>query len=500
MKIPFFLYKKISLICIILYTVIGCVPVSAQNIIFSRPQDISNKITHFDILGRVSDGLLLYKWGERHHNIESYSLNDLSLKWTKDILLPDKNARIIDVLLLQNELMVFYTVRQKKTLLVYMRRTDPNLIELQPDTILDTLTFSFGSSGYEHTVEVAQNRKYISLVRKNLDFSGIESLNCKVINLQGIKVADEDILIPKRWLLEDISVAVNGDLITTTSLPKRNISSNTPQISQLILKRYSKRTNSIDSLFIDLTDQGLIEFDVSIDDLNEQIVLGGFFTANNNDAANGYFYATIAIKDMSLQDQRFEMFNEDLLRSVRPNLLRNRNQVEDLALQCLIPRRDGGALLIGESLRTTTETSARAGFTGFYTPISGTNHYFNDILMLSINPNGDLLWENVLQKNQFSENDNGYYSSFGLININKELNLLFNEEISNSANLSTYTLGSDGEFNIKSIINANEYNLLIAPKHSKQIAANTIVLPAFNKRSAMVLIMVAIPVGTSLLD
>ena len=40
------------------------------------------------------------------------------------------------------------------------------------------------------------------------------------------------------------------------------------------------------------------------------------------------------------------------------------------------------------------------------------DYYFEDIFVASFGPNGEKQWENILRKKQFSQDDDGLYSSF----------------------------------------------------------------------------------------
>ena len=74
---------------------------------------------------------------------------------------------------------------------------------------------------------------------------------------------------------------------------------------------------------------------------------------------------------------------------------------------------DGGVILIGER----TRMFERGGTSRNY--IDGisrfmVDYYFDDLLITSIHPSGEIHWKTILHKKQYSQDDNGIYSSYFL--------------------------------------------------------------------------------------
>lgn len=75
----------------------------------------------------------------------------------------------------------------------------------------------------------------------------------------------------------------------------------------------------------------------------------------------------------------------------------------------LIVRRDGGVAILAESFNR-----AERSYWDYYMQTYVYHYYYHygNVMILSINPSGDILWNNVVSKDQNSIDDAGYSSSY----------------------------------------------------------------------------------------
>lgn len=93
----------------------------------------------------------------------------------------------------------------------------------------------------------------------------------------------------------------------------------------------------------------------------------------------------------------------------------------------IIHRDDGGAVLLCEQYRfyvTTTTTSTPNGGT---TTTTISHYHYNDVLVVNIDPQGNIEWATKVPKRQHSTNDNGRYSSFAVNVKGSNIYLVFND-------------------------------------------------------------------------
>ncbi|MBK9994288.1 MAG: hypothetical protein IPP01_09970 [Saprospiraceae bacterium] len=107
-----------------------------------------------------------------------------------------------------------------------------------------------------------------------------------------------------------------------------------------------------------------------------------------------------------------------------------------------------------------------------------TDYYYEDILAINFSADQNIAWQKVLHKKQFSQDDDGLFSSFFVLSTSDYLRIIFNDEIKNESTVSEYILLPTGEYLRKSILNTTSQNLYLRIKDAVQINANTLLVPS----------------------
>jgi hypothetical protein len=107
----------------------------------------------------------------------------------------------------------------------------------------------------------------------------------------------------------------------------------------------------------------------------------------------------------------------------------NTRGISDTDVRDVILRRDGGALLIAERHHEVQRgTVAGRGFMREGTRLI-IDYYYDDMFVWAFNPDGKTHWNSVLHKKQYSQDDEGVFSSYFLHRKAENLHFLFNDEI-----------------------------------------------------------------------
>ncbi|MEZ4913635.1 MAG: hypothetical protein R2798_06235 [Chitinophagales bacterium] len=422
-------------------------PVGAQEIFFTKPQKIDNKVGGFDILGASNEGILVYKFGERYHQFEAYNRDNLQLEWSRTFNLPDKKARVIEVLASWDKFYMFYYIKKGNLVQVFLKYMNLKLKPLNEDLLITEFSQTIGDKAYEWKVESNAETNFFALMKFNKGNNDYRSMDYWLFNADGQLLLQKGIDIADNWKIQQTLVSSKGNLYFLALQKKRNTwSSGEYDAAQLICQKPDAETSVI------LQNIGLISSDfpwgemyMDEDRRNNRIILGGMYSEKQNYIHNGYIYATFDADD--LQTIRLEKvaFSPEMIAGLNNNnyVVNNVLGIRDLELVALLARNDGGIILINEA----TEISNRT----IYNSMSVLNDFgqrdrqiktysFNDVLVLSIDPDGKLLWDTMLSKSQYSEGDNGYYASFGLMNSKDKLQLLFNDETNYKANVLAYEI------------------------------------------------------------
>jgi hypothetical protein len=154
-------------------------------------------------------------------------------------------------------------------------------------------------------------------------------------------------------------------------------------------------------------------------------------------------------------------------------------------------RDDGGAILVAEQyyevmVQSYDPTTHAYTYTYYY--------YYNDIIVVSINPAGEIAWAKKIPKYQVSRNDGGYYSSFTFSVSGNKMYFMFNDNAKNlKMNDETsqkfrymnnpkksvailVSMDSNGNQDRQSMFNNNDLKIILRPKLFMQMNEHRMIL------------------------
>ena len=117
--------------------------------------------------------------------------------------------------------------------------------------------------------------------------------------------------------------------------------------------------------------------------------------------------------------------------------------ITNLEMNDIILRRDGGIICVAEQ-NFKFEYQLMSSFYNDQSPHRQADYLYENILVASIHPDGNLHWKDVLYKSQSSENDNGRYSSYFLMKTPSNLRFLYNDDIRWTTNIFEYIVSGIG--------------------------------------------------------
>ena len=146
-------------------------------------------------------------------------------------------------------------------------------------------------------------------------------------------------------------------------------------------------------------------------------------------------------------------------------------------------RYDGGLIVVAESRYEDAENVEIPSFV----PAAGPTfrqvnvQHYNDIMVISLLPQGQLDWVQILKKKQTSEDDDGFFSSYALATTAEKLHFVYNEEIFQKTNVNEFKVGPTGGVSREYLFNSADENVLLVPRIGKQISASELVIPSFKR-------------------
>lgn len=235
-----------------------------------------------------------------------------------------------------------------------------------------------------------------------------------------------------------------------------------------------------------ITDLG---FGITDDD---HIVCGGFYSEKGTFSIKGTYFMLIDASTQEVIKQGTKAFEPDFLELfMSEGKAEKGKELYEYDLDNLIPRSDGGALLLAEQyfIETHTYTSTVNGVTTTRT----VNYYnYNSIIAINVNPDMSIQWATKIPKLQVTT-DGGYYSSYEYAVTGDKIYLVFNDHPDNvlvtdpkkiknfngkSSVATVVTLTADGKWKKSLLFSNKEEGVILRPKVCEQISEHQFFLYA----------------------
>jgi len=226
-----------------------------------------------------------------------------------------------------------------------------------------------------------------------------------------------------------------------------------------------------------------LSFDVvfSYDNLNQNLVAGGLYSIKNLNRANGYFSMIVSTSNPKNHNLKFVPFDDDFVSDLEGKRIKENKGINDVEIREVVFRRDGGMLLIYEMTKLYERRLNSSRNTGGVGLSYTVDYYYDNLFIISVHPDGDTHWKNILHKKQYSQDDGASYSSYFLLKTPMNLRLLFNDEIRHENTVSEYVLTGKGELDRNSVFSTENQDIRLQFTNAMQIASNELLVPSVRR-------------------
>ena len=489
-------------------------------------QNVSRKIIFDDIIGSDESGIYVIKKlfkGNSPVLIERYN-HEMVLEKSLPIKIGEnKNERSYEFgTQIDGNLLLFTTFldRKSKTKLLFMQHLDATTLKPTGKlTQVGTIDYSIGSkikSG-SFTCQTSDDEKriliYYSLPTKKGEnkkfFYHMYDSSLNLIWEKKIALTYQEELID----IIDLEITKDGDLLLLSRVFQNeatHITRGKPNYHYQI-STYSNNGNSVKQFPLILGDLFITDMKIVLNDLGE-LICGGFYSESGTLNIDGSYFLKINLESNEIIFENVKEFGLDVItqnmtdkqkEKVKRREARGKDEEYfQYDLKDIILLENGGAILIGEQyfFRIAKYKDSQGNLRTTY------HYFYNDIIVISINAQGQIAWTERIAKRQHTINDGGFYSSFSLAIVNDQLNFVFNDNIKNliprkamigkakgavyvfSRNSKTSTaalvqIDSDGRQVREALFNAKETEVLIRPEVSEQVSNREIVVYGRNGSS-----------------
>ncbi len=294
-------------------------------------------------------------------------------------------------------------------------------------------------------------------------------------NLMSNKMLD----IPcrrKNFYLEDYQLSDRGDLAL---LSVQQVRENKKRLDEYRVHFCSLSSGTLEQIIVSRERQETAGAGIIFDNLSSTLLCAGFSAEPSLSSRTSIFINRIPVLNPAAAVQQTVPVDDRYkFKLASVNERNSSSGLFSYPIRKMILRNDGGIVLIAEAFYA-YEYSYYDYFTQSY--MRRIDYQFNNVVSISINPDGQIHWLNVIRKTQESTDDGGVYSSFLQMTTDSDLIMVYNNFGNRENEIKYSVIDAAGRFDESRTIRSN-LPVILLPRFGKQISANEVVMPCMNKK------------------
>ncbi len=486
--------KKIIIFCI-LYLMLAFDSYS-QKLTYSPILKKENQNTEFKIIGKNGNDYIVYKNNYRKHYFTFY---DESMNVVDDITLESIPQKIlnIDFLNLNDGIIIIYQYQKNNIVYCDAIKMIENGNKISEPINLDTTYIGYLSDNKIYGTSFSEDKNLILLYKQNSK-NGKINLATKLFDIQFNLMETSRTSSEYNQRKEEYSDCyVDNEGSYLYSVEKRRKNNNYIENLDVVIKKRGVDTSC--KITLPLNDKFIDVSYIKIDNLNKSYIVNAFFYNENKGHVKGLYTAKIPTSNFTNFQASFNPFSETLANSISSG--NKEFNLDDLVPQQIILKKNGGFVLISESIYTESRTANNIwnrnyygsypyssydylpyspfGYSQFwnnYNRNDVTRYYNNDILITDIDSSSQMNWTSVLHKSQADINRDDFLS-YVLLNSGDELRFLYLDKTNQKEIVLGVGVNSMGDLKKYPTLKSNERGYEFMPKLGKQIGYNQLIVP-----------------------
>jgi hypothetical protein len=475
-------YCQSILLSVLFVILLNPSPASAQDVIYSQYEKYDFRTGDYAVVGITGGRLYNYRNSTEGAMLDAY---DDSMNKVATVLLDFFPEKIYQIRFIAypDKVIALYQAQEGNKVIQYAAvLNEKGLLKNRPIQLGEAKTGILGAT-----------KTY---------FSSAVSDNKKMILIYSAKDKGSEVEFDGKWLDDNLTIVKHSHANFKTDNTVEHGEVNISNDGTLYMAAFTPVgvQNYADQYWIMTLAPGSAKFEakelplekkyaasgyMKIDNVNNKVYFGGFYSDKKNGGFDGIIYAAYDIAAGALQTMKLIPFDAELIKTAGA---RHGNRAFDnYQVRQLIVRNDGGFVLISE-IHFITQRSNYApglGYYSFYNPYNTTivrEYHYNDIMALSYDKDGGRNWAAYIPKEQYSQEDGGVFSSYALLNTGGSLAFLFNDFNAAHSRIQLATVGADGKADIHSFTAEGNDNPDWLPRAGKQVASRVLIVPCFHRK------------------
>lgn len=458
---------------------------SAQRVLYSDYSDYDLRNGTVAVIGKLNGTLFTFRSMGKEHFLDTY--ND-SMDHIATIVLdffPEKatNIRFVNY---GSRMLVLYQHQSGTRITQYAAvLNDKGILQKNPLKVDENKGGFFGSSESEYFLSaVSENKEQLIIYRadtkgKSLKFDAcwLDVNNMKVTKRVSLKYKGGNVISCGQALLNN-----SGDffLPVYTVIGSRSYSDEYTMLTVKAGENVFRFTPlHFDGHFLEYPFQ-------KINNQNGTIYVASFYSDEKNGNNEGVAAASFDMSSLSFRDKAIIPFADEMRGDTKGK--RRDRALNQFRINQLVIKNDGGFIVAAEEYYVTTQSSYMPGlgfYSYYYSPAMAQSireYHYNDILVLSYDAGKQQQWHTFLRKEQYSQEDDGIFSSYTLLNTGGGLGFLFNDFDARRSRIQLNSVNAEGAVQVGFMDSGSADDPDWLPREGRQVDNREVVIPCLRKK------------------
>jgi hypothetical protein len=470
-----------------------------QEITYSEPEKDDGRRTNFEIIGKMNGNYLVFK---NNNSSCAVSIYDSVMRLQQRVplnFMPERYINI-DFVAFSDFCYMIYEYQHKG--IVHCTAVKLNAVgqKIGDPVDLDTTQVGFAANNKIYTTIISEDKQRIMVFKINSKNPRNFLFTTFLFDTDLHRLDRHRLFLPmeeRNELFTDFQLDNEGVLV----FGRYQRSGSNDYITRVSIVTKGPVADSFSVKDIGSGDRILDEIKIKVDNHNKRYILSGFYYKQRRGNIEGLYSVIWDKATDSRVGEKTTVFNDELRAQAKSSDANLRMAFNDFFIKQVITERNGGFLLVSESLYTTSRGNMfnrwdymynpAFGPGGFYSPYyyspyynPWTRNYGNfatrfhaeNILVLSFDAAGDLEWSAVIPKSQFND-DSENSISHQVVNTGGELHFLFNVYERRNELLNDESISPEGRVTRYPTLKNLDRGYEFMPRYGKQVSSWESIIP-----------------------
>ncbi len=465
--------KKLFCIGYLIWMVL---PLQAQKFLLSEKEEFNIRRDDFGVIGQFDKYIAVYRRHDEHSEIILY--NKL---FQKEKVVPlgfiEENLNEVSFSTDGREICIFFQLKEQKLLTLSASKLTQDLNLSSPKILMSIPINQFRlQQGYRI---VHSENKSKHLVYADIRTETSLALQASVLDNEFNEINHIDQLFdqPELYISDMAEISNEGTsflLFSEKLTPRRMMDHAQLYACNLGAHEFSKYTINLEGKF--LSDAQLL-----YDNSNQLLYLFGYFADGKYNAPRGIFISRYNKNETISTNNHFV--------PITLQVSNGRSDLQNMKIRYTSLKKNGGLEMATENFyqQVRSISSYNPSMNNAFMSMPETSRTVNEfnyeeIAIFNFKLDGSLAWSQTILKDQQTTDDNGIFSSFGVMEHPKGKAYIFNDlNTSNTRFMASY-VSAQGLVTLKEFQSTEEMNTWdIMPRSAVQISSTEIVMPCVTK-------------------